>query len=87
MPSATMTSKGQMTLPKEVRDDLGLQPGDRVDIVKQDGVYVLRARNVPITQLAGMLGKAPAGPLTPEEEDARFTSALAEEDEAIRAGR
>lgn len=87
MPSATMTSKGQMTLPKEVRDDLGLQPGDRVDIVKQDGVYVIRARNVPISQLAGMLGKAPAGPMTAEEEDARFTSALAEEDEAIRAGR
>ena len=87
MATATVTSKGQMTLPKDVRDDLRLQPGDKVDIVKQDGVYVLRARNVRIETLAGMLGKSPAGPMTSEQEEEAYTRALAEEDEAIRAGR
>jgi AbrB family looped-hinge helix DNA binding protein len=33
---ATMTSKGQLTIPKEIRDQLGLKPGDRLDF-KVDG--------------------------------------------------
>jgi antitoxin PrlF len=30
MPMATVTSKGQITLPAELRADLGIQPGDRI---------------------------------------------------------
>lgn len=87
MATTVLTSKGQMTLPKEVRDDLDVGPGDRIDIVKQGGVYVLRPRNVPIESLAGMLGKSPAGPMTPEQEDEAFAAAWADEEERIRAGR
>ena len=32
MPYATLTSKGQLTVPKDVRERLGLSPGDRVAI-------------------------------------------------------
>ena len=43
MPSATVTSKGQLTLPKAIRDLLRLGAGDRVDfIVKDNGTVVLR---------------------------------------------
>lgn len=87
MSTTTVTSKGQMTLPKDVRDDLGLRTGDKLDIVKEDGVYVLRPRNVPIESFAGILGKSPAGPMTLKEEEAAYAAALAEEDERIRAGR
>lgn len=87
MATATLTSKGQMTLPKGIRDDLKLEPGDQIDIVKQDGIYVLRPKNVPIESLAGILGKSPAGPMTTQEEEAAFAAALAKEDERIRAGR
>jgi len=87
MPVATLTTKGQMTLPKEVRDDLHLEPGDQVEIVKQDGVYVLRPRTVSIESLAGILGKSPSGPMTPEQEEEAFAQALAADDERIRAGR
>lgn len=87
MAVATMTSKGQMTLPKNVRDDLRLRPGDQIEFVKLDGTYVLRPRNVPIETLAGILGKSPAGPMTLEQEEEAYARALAEEDEAIRAGR
>jgi AbrB family looped-hinge helix DNA binding protein len=87
MTTATMTSKGQMTLPKDVREDLGLKPGDKVDIVKREGRYVLLPRNVSAASLAGILGKSPSGPMTPEEDDAAFARALAEDDERIRAGR
>ena len=87
MATTVLTSKGQMTLPKEVRDDLDVGPGDKIDIVKQGGVYVLRPKNVPIESLAGILGKSPSGPMTPQQEDSAYAAALAEEDERIRAGR
>ncbi|MGP0591879.1 AbrB/MazE/SpoVT family DNA-binding domain-containing protein [Nitrospira sp. T9] len=38
MPFATLISKGQITLPKEIRGQLKLQPGDRVEfLVGPDG--------------------------------------------------
>ena len=86
MATATLTSKGQMTLPKDVRDDLQVGPGDQIDIIKQGGLYVLRARNVPIKSIAGILGKSPAGSMTAEQEEEAHTKALAAEDERIRAG-
>ena len=43
-PSTTLTSKNQMTLPRQVREDLGLKPGDRLVFRKSDGNYVLEAR-------------------------------------------
>ncbi len=87
MATATLTSKGQLTLPKDVRDDLGLKAGDKLDILKEDGKYVLRPRTVAIETLAGILGRSPAGPMTEAEEEEAFARALAEDDARIRAGR
>lgn len=88
MATATLTSKGQMTLPKSVRDDLKIRPGDKVDIVKEGGRYVLKPRNVRAVDLAGFLGRPPSGRnLTIEEMDEALGEALAEDDERIRAGR
>lgn len=42
MPVATITSKGQLTLPKDIRDALHLRQNDRVAIVIEDGVAVIR---------------------------------------------
>lgn len=43
MPRATLTSKGQMTLPKEVREALKVKPGDRVEfIIQAPGRVLLR---------------------------------------------
>jgi len=42
---STVTAKGQTTLPKDVRDLLGLQPGDRIRyLVTGDSVRILRPR-------------------------------------------
>ncbi|UJW87350.1 AbrB/MazE/SpoVT family DNA-binding domain-containing protein [Devosia sp. SL43] len=87
MATATVTSKGQMTLPKDVRDDLGLRPGDKVEFIKRDGRYIIMPRNVPVASLAGILGKSPAGSMSIDEEEEAYAAALAEDDERIRAGR
>ena len=42
MPISTITSKSQITIPKEVRDRMGLRPGDKIAFVEENGSYVLR---------------------------------------------
>lgn len=56
MPTATMTSKGQITLPKEIRDDLNLVAGSKVMFVKMpNGQYNLVPRTGKISDIFGML--------------------------------
>ena len=43
-----VTEKGQVTIPKEIRDRLGIGPGSEVDFVERDSVVVLEKRvNAP----------------------------------------
>ena len=54
MIESSITKKGQTTLPKPVRETLGVQAGDRVRYVISDGeVRILAVR--PISRLFGML--------------------------------
>jgi AbrB family looped-hinge helix DNA binding protein len=56
MAVATLTSKGQTTIPKEIRDLLGLAPGDKLDfVVETDGRVVLRPATRDVRELRGML--------------------------------
>lgn len=58
MATATITSKGQVTIPVDVRKRLGLKPGDRIDfIVDAGGEVRLRAKKVPIEKLLGAFHK------------------------------
>ena len=67
MPTATVTSKGQITLPKPIRDRLRLAAGDRVDfVVKDDGTVVLRAVTVDVRDLRGFLQRKGLKPLSVE---------------------
>jgi antitoxin PrlF len=71
MPSATITSKGQLTLPKAIRDLLRLGTGDRVDfIVRDDGTVVLRPATVDVRELKGLLHRKGLTPLSVEEMNA-----------------
>lgn len=55
---ATLTSKGQITIPKPVRDALRLRTGDRVEFVLEaDGTVRLHAVTSSVTALRGMLPK------------------------------
>ncbi len=68
MPCATVTSKGQITIPIEVRQDLGLHAGDRIDFVRneQTGRFEVVPATVPLMSLFGVLPK-PERAVTLEE--------------------
>lgn len=56
MSEAKMTSKGQITLPKEIRDKLGLRQGDRVRfIVEDDGRVRMLPAKRSVAELLGIL--------------------------------
>ena len=55
---ATLTSKGQMTIPKAIRDSLGMKAGDRMTfMLMPDGIVVLRVKNKRVSDLVGILHK------------------------------
>ena len=57
MSTATLTSKGQITIPRTVRHDLGLQPGDRIVFVQvAPDRYELVVATSEVTALKGMFG-------------------------------
>ena len=59
MPTATLTSKGQLTLPKKIRESLGLKPGDQVDFVLDAaGDVRLRPGAYDARELRGFLRRA-----------------------------
>jgi antitoxin PrlF len=67
MPTATVTTKGQITIPKEVRDALGIEAGDRVEFVAEEkGVYRVVAATKDVRHLKGLVPK-PAKPVSVEE--------------------
>jgi antitoxin PrlF len=58
MTTATLTTKGQITIPAEVRARLGVAAGDRVEFIEvSPGRYELIAATKSVTSLKGMFGK------------------------------
>jgi len=65
---ATLTSKGQTTIPKEIRDELGMKPGDRMTFtLMPDATVVMRVKNKNISALAGALHKKGRKPVPVEQ--------------------
>ena len=58
MALATMTSKGQVTIPKEVRERLKLEAGVRLNfVVRSDGEVLLKPARIDIRELGGILSR------------------------------
>jgi AbrB family looped-hinge helix DNA binding protein len=67
MSTATVTSKGQITIPAAVRHSLGLEAGSRVEFVETEkGKFSIIPATSPVQTLKGMLRK-PASPVTIEQ--------------------
>jgi AbrB family looped-hinge helix DNA binding protein len=56
MPSSTLTSKGQITIPRAIRERLGMKQGDRLEFAFEgDRVVLHRAESTPAVRIAGVL--------------------------------
>jgi len=78
MPTATVTSKGQVTIPKTVRDRLRIDTGDQVDFTLNDrGEVVVRGVTTDIKSLRGLLKRPRKRAVTIEEMDAAILRAHA----------
>lgn len=87
MPTSTLTSKGQLTMPKEVRERLGVSQGDRLSFrFDHEGRLILEpVGRPPMQRLFGILEhRAHARPVTLEEMDKAIGRHLAKKHEAIR---
>ena len=66
-PTSTLSSKGQTTIPRDVRKRLNLYPGDRLEfVIDEDGRVLVLPASVDASELAGML-KRPAKPVSVTE--------------------
>lgn len=76
MPTSTITSKGQITLPVEVRRALGLRPGDRVSFrTARDGSVVVEPETVDLLSLKGSV-KSPVHGVTVEQMQSAIRKAV-----------
>lgn len=70
MTMATITSKGQLTIPKDIRDALMLHNGDKVDfVITEEGEVLLRPVTKRVDQVFGRLHKPGRKTLSPEDMD------------------
>jgi AbrB family looped-hinge helix DNA binding protein len=56
--TTTMTSKGQLTLPKEIRERLKLKPGDRLEVATDGNRIVMTPAQLEIGDLCSILPAA-----------------------------
>lgn len=71
MASATITSKGQVTIPATVRQALGLDPGDRIEFVEIDkGKFAIVPATRSIQELKGIFQDRRRKPVSIEEMNA-----------------
>lgn len=77
MAIATVTSKGQVTIPAPVRTELGLHAGSRLTFVRTGpGIYEIRSQRVAVRDLKGAV-PAPARPVSIDEMDAAIAAGAA----------
>lgn len=69
MPTATLTSKGQTTIPREVREFLRVKSGDKLEfkINADDNSVSLKAVNLHVSDLKGILKRDGMRPYNPAE--------------------
>lgn len=80
--NAKVMAKGQITLPKDIRDALGVQTGDRVTLIrKDDQVIMMNAAVYAIKMLqAAMKGEAEKAGITSDEDVSAMIAAMRAED-------
>lgn len=79
--TSTVTSKGQVTIPKEVRTHLHVHAGDRVEFrIGGEGEVHLLPLTRPVRDLYGILERPGVEPVSQEEADRTIAETVAERD-------
>lgn len=87
MPTATLSSKGQITIPREIRERLGLEDGDKLEfLVAEDGSVRLRPVTASVRELYGFLERPGRRAGSIDEMNRGIADYLADEDRRIRGG-
>lgn len=73
--AARISSKGQVTLPRELREKLSLKAGDELVFTLIGDQCLVTPKNIDFNDLAGFLGTPPKGRATLEEIDETVTRA------------
>lgn len=77
MEIATVTSKGQVTIPKKIRDALGLKEGERLYFHVVGGELRAQLRRGRAADLVGLLKEEAREPLSRQQEKGAVAAALA----------
>ena len=68
MPASLITTKGQTTIPKKIREHLHLQPGDKIDfVIEENGRVVLEPATLDVRDLEGILHRPGRKAVSAEE--------------------
>jgi len=86
MTTATITSKGQITLPKDVREHLHVGEGDRIVFELGEGQVTVRPLSGSVKALFGMLRRPETPTHSVEEIDEMIARVVVADDERIRRG-
>jgi len=81
MSTSTVTSKGQITLPRDVRQALGLGVGDKVDFVEVEGGFKIVPLRKDVRGLKGRFAGRVERPVTIQEMDDAIAQSAAERHE------
>lgn len=79
---STVARKGQVTIPKQYRDEFGITEGDKVEWSREDGKLVLRRADSVVARTFGALHQYAAA----KNRGKSIEQILAEEEAAIEAG-
>ena len=78
MTVATLNSKGQITIPKQVREHLKLNPGDKLDfVIESEGRVVIRPAKLDVRELKRLLKRRDGKVLSIEEMNAAIARGAA----------
>lgn len=81
MSTSKITSKGQITLPRDVRQALGLAVGDKVDFVEVEGGFKIVPLRKEVRGLKGKFAGRVKRPVTIQEMDDAIAQSAAESQE------
>ena len=79
MATSTVTSKGQITIPKKIREQLSIRTGDKVDFsIEQDGSLRMHPIGKRVSEVFGAFHSKATGHLSDDEIKRRLKQAFKE---------